>query len=128
MTLFARLRLTDRHLRFRSGDRDGKTDQARLEAVRAAIDEAIGSIDREAAGVSRRLAEATQKAAGLSGNEEALDGERDAADEKLLCEAERQLMGATRRLEALRAHRQHFEHLLRQVAGDTAGPRPVAAN
>ncbi|MFT3952979.1 MAG: hypothetical protein QM722_00615 [Piscinibacter sp.] len=126
MTLFARFRSPERHARFRSGDRDEATDRARLALVRAAIDEAIASIDLEAAGVRRRLEEATARAAHLSGNDDLAGDTREAADERLLSEAERQLMGAARRLHDLKIRRRRFEDLLPLVADEPAPLAPRA--
>lgn len=125
MTFLARFRSPERHARFRSGDRDGATDSARLAAVRAAIAEAIASIDAEAAGVRRRLDEATTRAAHLSGNDDLAEGTREADDERLLSEAERQLMNAARRLTDLQVHRRRYEDLLGLVEAPAA---PVAAS
>jgi hypothetical protein len=106
---------------FRSSDRDLTTDATRVDEVRAAIAAAIASIDRETAGVERRLAEARLQAANLFGNDGMGDGERDPADERLLAEAERQLLGAARRLDQLAAQRRDFEALLDQVSTGTIG-------
>ncbi len=125
MTIFTLFRSRS-PARFRSSDRDNTTDAARIDEVRAAIAAAIASIDREAAGVERRLAEARLQAAGLCGNDGLGDGERDPADERLLAEAERQLLGAARRLEQLAAQRRGFAALLDQTSigpiGRTVSP------
>jgi hypothetical protein len=126
MTLFARFRPTDRAPRFRSGDRDHATDRQRLEGVRTAIHAAIASIDQEAAGLKRRLDEASDRAASIAGTDD--DGylQRDAAEEKLLSEAERQMMGASRRLDDLRMQRQFFDRALAQF-GSFGEPAAAAA-
>jgi hypothetical protein len=114
--------------RFRSSDRDLTTDATRIDEVRAAIAAALASIDREAAGVERRLSEARLQAAGLFGNDGMGDSQRDPADERLLAEAERQLLGAARRLDQLATQRRDFEALLDQVSVGAVGrPAPLAA-
>ncbi|MFY0104137.1 hypothetical protein ABTP95_20060, partial [Acinetobacter baumannii] len=91
-------RTADRSLRFRSGDRDSRADQARLDAIRAAIRLSITSLEQEEQGLKRRLDEAGCKAASIAGTEGTDYRERDPADEQLLAEAERQMMAAARRL------------------------------
>jgi hypothetical protein len=113
--------------RFRAATRDLATDAARFDRVRASIDEEIAGIDAEAAGVQRRLDEARFQAVGLFGNDSACEGGRDAQEEKLLAEAERQLLGASRRLDHLREQRRRFEALQQHVAATLGAQQPVIA-
>lgn len=127
MAFFSRFRTTDPAPRFRSGDRDGHADQARLHGIRAAIRLSIASLDREQQGLKRRLDDAGATAASIAGTEGCDHRQRDPADEKLLAEAERQMMAAARRLGALRAQRAVFETMLDLVGSDGEAMEAVEA-
>src|SRR5690349_18184667 len=90
--------------RFRSDERMRATDLERYESIRVAIRLVIASIDAESQGLQRRLHEAETRATALSGTDSQDYPERSAEDDKLLGEAEREIVGAYKRLSDLVVH------------------------
>jgi hypothetical protein len=89
--------------RFRSSNRDEKSDAARIEAIRLQVHKALESVDHERTGLERRLVEVNTRAASLLSNEDGTHFEREDADERLLVRTEAQMMNAKRRLASLQA-------------------------
>lgn len=113
--------------RFRSDERMRATDLERYESIRVAIRLVIASIDAESQGLQRRLHEAETRATALSGTDSQEYPERSAEDDKLLAEAEREIVGAYKRLSDLVVHRRVLDRKLLEFGDDTlssASPHP----
>lgn len=100
--------------RFRSRERDLRSDVDRLATIETAIDRAIADADNELVGLGNRLDDARSRAAFLYGD--VIDGEADNGKSTAMVEeAERFLVRGERRREELARHREVLEDLKRRV-------------
>jgi hypothetical protein len=109
--------------RFRSKERDLKSDIERLSAIGAAIAQAIDETERELSGLILRLDDARSRAAFLYGD--VIDGEieNDARSASLVAEAERFLVRGERRQEEIKAHLAVLNDLAARVSASIGALR-----
>lgn len=98
--------------RFRSADRDAKTDTARIRAIERVLRAAIADAETEKSGLEKRIAEAKEQAAHLVGNEAFEYQDREAGDEAKLAAAENRLIGGEQRARVLALHLEHLNRIL----------------
>jgi len=101
--------------RFRSADRDTKSDAARIATIERALRSAIGEAETERSGLERRIADAKSQLAGLIGNEAFEYMDREDGDEDKLVAAERRLISAEKRIRALTTHLDHLKRVLQTL-------------
>ena len=94
--------------RFRTPARDLRSDNLRIEAVRAAVGSAISSIDFELTGLKKKIESARAWTACVMGTEDGSYFDREAAVEKDLLDAEKSLRAGIERLSKLRELRRRF--------------------
>lgn len=90
--------------RFRSRERDLRSDMERLSAIHSSIQRAIGEAESEFAGLISRLEDARSRAAFLYGDVIDSDVERDKKSSALIADAERFLVRGEQRRDELDAH------------------------
>ena len=102
--------------RFRSRERDLRSDVERLSTIEAAIDRAIADAENELSGLGNRLDDARSRAAFLYGD--VIDGEveSDRKSTAMVDEAERFLIRGELRREELASHFEVLEDLKRRIA------------
>ena len=101
--------------RFRSKERDLRSDVERLASIQIAVDRAVADAESERMGLATRLEDARSRAAFLYGD--VIDGEVD-GDRKstaLIADAERFLVRGERRREELEAHFAVLHDLQRRI-------------
>lgn len=110
INLFLRARTND-YFKARSATRDLKTDQSRVEAVAAAIDDALSSCEAEYTGLNRRMEDVGARAAIAVGNgvDEYLS--REPADRRNLALLETEMVKGNLRLKELALTIGHFKFL-----------------
>jgi hypothetical protein len=101
--------------RFRSADRDTKSDTARIGAIEQALRKAIGEAESEKSGLEKRIADAKSQLAGLMGNVAFEYQDREAGDEEKLVAAEKRLITAEQRTRALTTHLGHLKRVLQTL-------------
>lgn len=101
--------------RFRSRERDLRSDVDRLATIETAIDRAITDADNELVGLGNRLDDARSRAAFLYGD--VIDGETEdnGRSATMVEEAERFLVRGERRREELARHREVLVDLKERV-------------
>ncbi|WEK50130.1 MAG: hypothetical protein P0Y66_21125 [Candidatus Kaistia colombiensis] len=87
--------------RFRSKERDVRSDVERLTSIQNSISKVIGEIEHELVGLTARIEDARSRAAFLYGD--MIEGETDdsARDAAILADAERILVRGDRRIEEI---------------------------
>lgn len=110
INLFSRA-LTQDYFKARSAARDLKTDQSRVEAVAAAIDEALRSSEAEHAGLSRRMEDVGARTAISVGNDVDEYLSRHEADRQNLALLETEMANGNLRLKELALTIGHFRFL-----------------
>jgi hypothetical protein len=126
INLFSRVRTPD--FRSRSVARDLKTDQARVEAVATAIDDALRSCEAEHAGLSRRMDDVGARTAISAGNDVDEYLTRDEADRQNLALLETEMVNGNLRLKELASTIGHFKFLKAALLSrfpDTSPSSPV---
>ncbi len=103
--------------KFRSSERDLRTDAKRLGALNKELGRALGSVERELGGLRSRLEEARSRTGLLMGNEDGIYFEREPETERLLALAEGQMMYAQQRVSDLESQKL----VLARVLGDLRG-------
>lgn len=113
MTMFDLLRrsLSNKQFKVRSPARDGETDQTRVSAIAASIDNALLAAEAEAAGLGGRLADVTARAAVTFGNDSDEYRGREALDERHQNLFSDEIANAERRLKELTAQIGHFKFM-----------------
>lgn len=101
--------------RFRSRERDLRSDVERLSSIETAIDRAIADADNEFTGLAARLEDARSRAAFLFGD--VIDGEtsQDSRSLAMVSEAERILVRGELRREELALHRAVLSDLKQRI-------------
>lgn len=110
INLFLRAHKGD-YFKARSVARDLKTDQSRIEAVAAAIGDALGSSEAEYAGLSRRMEDVGARAAIVAGNDVDEYLSREPADRRNLALLEAEMVKGNLRLKELALTIGHFKFL-----------------
>ena len=107
--------------RFRSRERDLRSDVERLSIVEQAVNRAIADAESELVGLGKRLEDARARAAFLYGD--VIDGEteRDRESNELVDSAERFLVRGERRREELTSHFEVLYDLRRRVSDAMKG-------
>lgn len=110
INLFARVR-SQNYFKARSSARDLQTDQARVEAVASAIDDALRSSEAEHAGLSRRMEDVGARTAISVGNDVDEYLSRHENDRQNLALLETELLNGNQRLKELALTISHFKFL-----------------
>lgn len=99
--IFGRKRMAQADFRVRSPDRDARSDSARVDVLRRALEQVAEETSRERAGLAERLRVATDQASMLVGTDTFEYLERDDESEHALTAAESQMKHARTRLTEL---------------------------
>jgi len=101
--------------RFRSRERDLRSDVERLSTIGAAVDRAIADADNEMVGLAARLDDARSRAAFLFGD--VIDGEHEGGSTgiAMVADAERFLVRGERRREELARHRAVLDEIKQRI-------------
>ncbi|MBA7468058.1 hypothetical protein ES707_03299 [subsurface metagenome] len=110
ISLFLRARTSD-YFKARSVARDLKTDQSRVEAVAAAIGDALSSCEAEYSGLSRRMEDVGARATIAVGNDVDEYLSREPADRQNLALLETEMINGNLRLKELALAIGHFKFL-----------------
>lgn len=97
--------------RARSLERDTQTDLVRIEAIMAAIEDALDAAEREQAGLSRRVEDVLARAAVTFGNGDDEYLEREPLDNHHQDLFDSEMLNGHRRLKELSASIAHFKFL-----------------
>jgi hypothetical protein len=106
--------------RFRSKERDVRSDVERLTLVQNSILKVIGEVEQELAGLTARIEDARARAAFLYGD--MIEGESDdnARDAAILADAERILVRGDRRIEEIHHNLSFLIDLRNRMSAETA--------
>jgi len=113
--------------RFRSKERDVRSDVERLTLVQNSIAKVIGEVEQELAGLTARIEDARARAAFLYGD--MIEGESDdnARDAAILADAERILVRGDRRIEEIHLNLSFLIDLRHRMTAETERLQAYAA-
>jgi hypothetical protein len=97
--------------RARSPERDAETDRTRIEAIMAAIEEALHAAEREQSGLNRRVEDVLARAAVTFGNGDDEYLEREPLDSHHQTLFDNEILNGQRRLKELGSSIAHFKFL-----------------
>ncbi|MBR1171021.1 hypothetical protein [Bradyrhizobium liaoningense] len=101
----------EQEFRARSPERDAQTDQARIEAIVTAIEDALRAAERERSGLERRVEDVLARAAVTFGNGDDEYLEREALDSHHQDLFDKEILNGQRRLTELGSSIAHFKFL-----------------
>jgi hypothetical protein len=113
--------------RARSPERDAETDRTRIEAIMAAIENALQAAEREQSGLNRRVEDVLARAAVTIGNGDDEYLEREALDNHHQDLFDKEILNGQRRLKELTASIAHFKFLKAAVLSRFPEYRPPAS-
>lgn len=102
--------------RFRSKERDLRSDIDRLSTIHQAVTRALGEADSEAQGLMSRLDDARSRAAFLYGDVIEGSGEEERSNSEMIREAERFLVRGEKRRDELETHTEFLQRLDKLLA------------
>lgn len=113
--------------RFRSKERDVRSDVERLTTIQNSISKVIGEIEQELIGLTARIEDARSRAAFLYGD--MIEGETDdsARDAAILADAERILVRGDRRVEEIHHNLSFLTDMRRRLTTEADRLRAYAA-
>jgi hypothetical protein len=118
----------DQVFKARSADRDAETDRSRVNAILAAIDNALQAAEQEQAGLSRRVEDVLARAAVTQGNAADEYLEREPLDSHHQDLFGVEIANGQRRLQELAITITHFKSLKAAALSRFQDYQPLAAN
>jgi len=113
--------------RFRSKERDVRSDVERLTLVQTSIEKVIGEVEQELAGLTARIEDARARAAFLYGDMIEGGSDDNARDAAILADAERVLVRGDRRIEEIHHNLSFLRDLRRRTSTEAERLQAYAA-
>ncbi|MDH2350247.1 hypothetical protein QCM80_06070 [Bradyrhizobium sp. SSUT112] len=114
--------------RARSPQRDAETDQARIDAIMVAIEDALHAAELEQTGLNRRVEDVLARAAVTFGNGDDEYLEREALDSHHQDLFDKEILNGQRRLKELGASIAHFKFLKAAMLSRFSEYRPSTSS